>query len=75
MSSTSPAHVLSLKNIIIYGMHALPDLSQSWKMFYQELAAESPYQASIGGMRLRLVELQAKDSQAWKIKAEKLVGN
>ena len=32
---------------------------------------EDPYQASIGGMRLRLVELQAKDSQAWKIRVEK----
>ena len=44
-------------------------------MFRQELAAKSPYQASIEGMRLRLVELQAKDDQAQKIRAEKLGGN
>ena len=34
-----------------------------------------PYQASIRGMRLRLLELQAEDSQAWKTRAEKLGGN
>ena len=39
------------------------------------LAAESPYKASIRGMRLRLVELQAEDGQAQKIRAEKLGGN
>ena len=44
-------------------------------MFRQELAAEDPYQASIRGMRLRLVELQAKDSQVRKIRAEKLGRN
>ena len=48
-------------------MRALPDLCQSWEMFCQELAAESPYQTSIGGMRLRLVELKAEDGQARKI--------
>ena len=36
---------------------------------------EDPYQASIRGIRLRLVELQVEDSQARKIKAEKLGGN
>ena len=34
-----------------------------------------PYKASIRGMRLRLVELQIEDSQARKIKAEKLGRN
>ena len=34
-----------------------------------------PYQASIGGMKLRLIELEAEDSQAWKIRAEKLSEN
>ena len=36
---------------------------------------KSPYQASIGDMRLRLVELQAEDGQVRKIRAEKLGGN
>ena len=40
-----------------------------------ELAVEGSYQASIGGMKLRLVELQAENSQAQKIRAEKLGGN
>ena len=74
-SSTPPAHVASLKHVIICGTHALPDLCQSWETFRQELAAEGPYKASIGGMRLRLVELQVEDGQARKIRAEKLGGN
>ena len=60
-SSTPPTHVVSLKHVIIRETHALPDLCQSWEMFCQELAAEGIYQASIGGMKLRLVELQAED--------------
>ena len=60
-SSTLPPHVASLKYVIIYGIHALSDLCQSWETFRQELEAESPYQASIGRMKLRLVELQTED--------------
>ena len=44
-------------------------------MFRLELAAKGPYQASIRGMRLRLVELQAENSQVRKIRVEKLGGN
>ena len=75
MSSTLPTHVVSLKYVIIYRTHTLSNLCQSWKIFRQDLAAESPYQASIGGIRMRLVELQAEDSQARKIRAKKLGGN
>ena len=74
-SSTPPTHVTSLKHVIICRTHTFPDLCQSWETFHQELVVESPYQASIGGMRLRLVELQAEDGQARKIRAEKLGGN
>ena len=74
-SSTPLAHVASLKHIIIYRTYAFPALCQSWETLRQELAAEGPYKASIGGMRLRLVELQAEDNQAEKIRAEKLGGN
>ena len=44
-------------------------------MFRQKLVEEGISQASIRGMRLRLVELQVEDSQARKIKAEKLGEN
>ena len=73
--STPPAHVASLKHVIICETHAFLNLYQSWETFRQELAAKSPYQASIRGMRLRLVELQAEDGLAQKIIAEKLHGN
>ena len=59
--STPPAHVASLKHIIICKMHALPDLCQSSETFRLELVAEYPYQTSIRGMRLKLMELQAED--------------
>ena len=74
-SSTPPAYVASLKHIIFCGTHASSDLCQSRKTFRQELAVEGPYKASIRGMRLRLVELQAEDGQARKIRAEKLGRN
>ena len=57
-SSTFPAHVVSLKHVIICETYAVPDLCQFWETFHQELVAEDPYQASIGDMKLRLVELQ-----------------
>ena len=74
-SSTLPTHVVSLKHVIICRTHVFPDICQSWETLFQERAAEVCYQACIGGMRLRLVEQQAEDSQAWKIRAEKLGGN
>ena len=70
-----PTHVASLNYVIICRTHALPNIYQSSETFHQEVAAESPYQASIGGIRLKLVELQAEDSQARKIRAEKLGRN
>ena len=75
ISSTSSTHIASLLHVIIYEMHTFPDLYQFWEMFHQELAVESSYQASIRGMRLRLVELQVEDSQMRKIRAEKLGRN
>ena len=44
-------------------------------MFCQKLAVKCSYQASIGGMKLSLVKLQAKDGQEQKIRAEKLSEN
>ena len=39
-----------------------------------ELADENAYKASIGGMRLRLSELQESDEEARRIRAEGLNG-
>ena len=75
VSNTSPTHIKSLKYNIIYRTYALPKLCQSQKTFYQKLAVEGSYQASIKGMRLRLVELQAENGQVQKIRAENLSGN
>ena len=36
---------------------------------------ESPYKASIGGIKLMLVELQSENGQAQKIRVEELGGN
>ena len=44
-------------------------------MFRHDLVVEGPYQASIRGIRLKLVELQAKDGQVQKIRVKKLGGN
>ena len=74
-SSTSFAHLASLKHINICRTHTFPDLCQSWETFHQELSTKDPYQATIGGMKLMLVELQAENSQARKIRAVKLGRN
>ncbi len=51
-----------LHQVLICGTHVLPQLCQFWTQLRDELAKEGPYQqASIGGLRLRLPELQAGD--------------
>ena len=52
----------------------LPQLRQFWDTFRTELADENPYKASIGGMRLKLSELQESDEKAQRIRAEGLNG-
>ena len=47
----------------------LPQLRHFWDTFRIELADENPYTASIGGMRLRLAELQESDEEAQKLRA------
>ena len=69
--STS-AEISPLHRVLICGTHVLPQLCQFWDTFQAELGAESPYQVSIGAMRLRLSELQESDDEAWKIRAEGL---
>ena len=50
----------------------LPQLRHFWDTLQTELADEELYKASIGGVRLRLAELQESDAEAQKIRAEGL---
>ncbi len=70
--SLSESNLTFLYQVLIYGTHVLLQLRQSWNMFRAELTDEAPYKASIGGICLKLQELQESDSQAQKIKAEEL---
>ena len=58
-----------LHRVLICGTHVLPQLRHFWDTFRTELADENPYTASIGGMRLRLAELQESDDEARKLRA------
>ena len=48
----------------------LPQLRQFWDTFQAELADENLYKASIGGMRLRLSELQESDPETQELKSK-----
>ena len=65
-----PSH---LYQVLICGTYVLPQLRHFWDGLRRELASEGPYKASIGGMRLRLQELQSEDKQARKLRAEQPV--
>ena len=56
--------LLLLYRVLICGSHVLPQLRQFWDTFQAKLADENLYKASIGGMRLRLSELQESDPEA-----------
>ena len=73
LSSLSTSVKLSpLQRVLICGTYVLPLLQQFWNNIRSELTNEGPYKVSIGGMRLRLVELQESDEEARRIKAEGL---
>ena len=59
-----------LHQVFICGTYVLPQLRHFWDGLWRELASEGPYKANIGGMRLRLQELQGKDKQARKLRAK-----
>ena len=62
-SSLSPLH-----QILICGTHVFPQLCQFWNKDCGNLATEGPYQqASIGGIRLRLLELQEENQVAKEV--------
>ena len=47
----------------------LLQLRHFWNTFQTKLADKNPYTTSIGGMRLRLAELQESDEEAQKLRA------
>ncbi len=50
----------------------LAQLYQFWDIFWSELATKDPYTASIGGMKMRLSELQDDNKEAMKLRLEGL---
>ena len=64
-SLSAPSH---LHQVFICGTYILLQLQQLWNVLWEELAQEGPY--VVGGIRLRLHKLQAKDKQARKARAE-----
>ena len=71
LSFSTPSH---LYQVLIYGTYVLLQLCYFWDGLQKELASKDPYKASIGGMRLKLHKLQAKNKQAWKTRAKHLKG-
>ncbi len=61
-----------LHQVLICGTVVLPQLCQFWDTIRSELADKGPYIASIGGMRMRLPELQDDDKEAIKLRSEEL---
>ncbi len=61
-----------LHQVYIYGTVVLLQLRQFWDTLRSNLAAKSPYIANIGGMRMRISELQDDDKEAMKLRSEEL---
>ena len=68
--SLGPNDLSPLHQVLIYGIHVLSQLRHFWDTFRTKLADKNPYTANIGGMRLRLAELQESDKEAQKVRAE-----
>ncbi len=69
---TSAADLSPLYQVLIYGTHVLSCFCQFLTRLRVELAHEGPYQLIVGGLRLRLPELQAEDHEAWKVREQGL---
>ncbi len=61
-----------LHQVHIYETVVLPQLCQFWDTIRSKLADKVPYTMSIGGMRIRLPELQDDDKEAMKLRLEGL---
>ena len=70
-TSFSSSSLTPLYQVFICKTHVLPQLYHFWDTFWVELAAKGPYKAGISGMRLKLQELQEKNTEAQKIRSEK----
>ena len=68
------AELSPLHQVLICGTYVFPQLRHFWDTFRTKLADKNPYTANIGGMRLRLAELQESDEEAQQIRAEGLDG-
>ncbi len=72
--SVGKQQVLSpLHQVLICGIVVLLQLCQFWDTIRSELADKVPYTASIGGMRMRLPELQDDDKEAMQLRSEGLL--
>ena len=58
-----------LHQIFVCGTAVLPQLQRFWDFFQSEIANKSPYNVSIGAMRLRFPDLQGDNNQAKKLRA------
>ena len=63
LSSKTLSELSPLYQVLVCGTHDLPKLRQFWNSLRSNIARDGPY-ASIGGMRLRLSELQENDEEA-----------
>ena len=57
--------------VFICGTYVLPQLWRFWSTFWNELANERPYEASINSKRLRLQELQKANREAQELRQQK----
>ena len=71
-SFSTSVKLSSLHQVLIFGTYVLSQLRQFWDNIQSKLANEDSYKVSIGGMRLRLAELQESDKEARKIRAKGL---
>ncbi len=72
--SVREQQVLSpLHQVLICGTVVLPQLCQFWDTIRSELSDKGPYITSIGGIRMRLPELQDDEKEAMKLRSEKLL--
>ncbi len=68
LSVPSPLYQVLICKIVV-----VPQLCQFWNTIRNELADKSPYTTSIGGMRMRLPELQDDDKEDKKLRSEGLL--
>ena len=68
------AELLPLYQVLICGTSILSQVWQFWTDIEFKLVDKHPYRASIGGIRLRLAELQESDKEVWRIRTEGLNG-